>query len=63
MLDGMKQIGEAKVITLDLSNYDQENTVDQPNLIAPQESTIQGKGASLDLNLKAKNFVVLKIKK
>lgn len=63
VLDGMKQIGEAKVITLDLSNYDQENTVDQPNLIAPQESTIQGKGASLDLNLKAKNFVVLKIKK
>ena len=65
--EGVKKISSASVITLDLSQYDQENTVDNPHLIEPKESkvesiSLQG-GNAIALNLPAKSFYVYKIKK
>ena len=62
-LDGMKGIGEAKAITLDLSNFDLENTVDNPNAIEPRESSVQATGNVISTTVKGKNFVVFKVKK
>ena len=62
-LDGMKGIGEAKAITLDLSNFDLENTVDNPNAIEPRESSVQTTGNVISTTVKGKNFVVFKVKK
>ena len=67
VLEGVKKISSASVITLDLSQYDQENTVDNPHLIEPKESkvesiSLQG-GNAIAFNLPAKSFYVYKIKK
>ena len=67
VLEGVKKISSASVITLDLSQYDQENTVDNPHLIEPKESkvesiSLQG-GNAIALSLPAKSFYVYKIKK
>ena len=66
VLNGMKTISEASVVMLDLSHFDQENTVDQPNLIEPKETKVEsiGQGGNnIALNLPAKSFYVYKIKK
>ena len=58
-LKGVKKIGAVKAITLDLSDYDLENTVDNPNAITPQESAIKADGTSINLTVPAKNFIVI----
>ena len=67
VLEGMKQIGEASVVKLDLSNYDGENTVDNPRLIEPKEEKVDARivqgGNSIAFSLPAKSFYVYKIKK
>ena len=66
VLEGTKQIAEASVVMLDLSHFDQENTVEQPNLIEPKEQKVEGIGQggnSITLSLPAKSFYVYKIKK
>ena len=62
-LEGMKTVGEVRAITLDLSQYDLENTVDNPTAIEPQESTVQATGNTISTTVKGKNFVVFKVKK
>jgi len=67
VLEGVKKISSASVIALDLSQYDQENTVDNPHLIEPKESKVESispqGGNAIALNLPAKSFYVYKIKK
>ena len=63
VLQGLKQAAEAKAITLDLSNYDGENTVDNPHLIEPRESAVQVSGNTISTTVPAKTFVVYKVKK
>ncbi|MBP5515097.1 MAG: carbohydrate binding domain-containing protein [Bacteroidaceae bacterium] len=66
VLKGMKQISEASVIKLDLSQYDLENTVDNPNAIEPKEENAErvGQGGNaIMVSLPAKSFYVYKVKK
>ena len=66
VLKGMKQISNASVIKLDLSQYDLENTVDNPNAIEPKEEKVEHLGQSgnaIMVNLPAKSFYVYKVKK
>ena len=67
VLEGMKTIGDASVIMLDLSNYDGENTVDNPHLIEPKEEQVETRfiqgGNAIAFSLPAKSFYVYKIKK
>ena len=62
-LEGLKTASEATAITLDLSNYEGENTVDNPNLIEPKESKTQIVGNTIETTVKGKTFVVFKVKK
>ena len=62
-LKGIKKLGEVKAITLDLSDYELENTVDNPNAIQPQESNVTASGTSIALTVPAKNFVIIVAKK
>ena len=66
-LKGMKGTYTAQTITLTHDGDDDENTLDNPELITPQEGTCQvdeGKGASLLLDdLPARTFRIYKIKK
>lgn len=62
-LNGMKSISKVNTITLDCSDYEMENTVDNPNAIVPQEASIQADGTTINANVAGKNFVVFKIKK
>jgi alpha-L-arabinofuranosidase len=65
-LNGMKGVHTAKTITLTHDGDDDENTLDNPERITPQEGTCQvdaGKKASLLLDdLPAKTFRIYKIK-
>ena len=62
-LNGLKSIASATTITLDCSDYEMENTVDNPNAIVPQEASIQTNGTTINARVAGKNFVVFKIKK
>ena len=62
-LEGMKTVGEVRAITLDLSQYDLENTVDNPTAIEPRESTVEATGNTISTTVKGKSFVVFKVKK
>lgn len=66
-LEGVKGAKEAKAILLDLSDYDLENTVDNPNAIAPKETTLQTtadkNNSVIDMQIPAKTFGVYKVKK
>ncbi len=63
-LNGLKNgIAKVNTITLDCSDYDMENTVDNPNAIVPQEANLKAEGSTIKANVAGKNFVVFKIKK
>ena len=63
-LEGVKRIaGAVKSITLNCSDYDLENTVDNPNAILPQENDFKMEGTTLNTSVAGKNFVVYRIKK
>ena len=58
VLQGTKTIGQVNTITLDCSDYDMENTVDNPNAIVPTEGTAQAEGNCLKVTLPAKTFII-----
>ncbi len=63
-LEGVKKIGTTTLITLDLSQYDLENTVENPNQIVPVETTLPAQsGTTINLTVPAKNFIVVKVNK
>ena len=62
-LNGLKTISSVNAITLDCSDYEMENTVDNPNAIVPQETTLKAEGNTLNVSVAGKNFVVYKIQK
>lgn len=63
LLNGLKTISSVNAITLDCSDYEMENTVDNPNAIVPQETTLKAEGNTLNVSVAGKNFVVYKIQK
>ena len=62
-LDGMSSISEVRAITLNLSDYDAENTVDRPHRIEPKELMLQADGSVINSTIGAKTFMVFKVKK
>ncbi len=62
-LEGVKSISDVRAITLDCSDYEMENTVDNPNAIVPQESAAAHQGNVINAQVAGKNFVVFKAKK
>lgn len=63
LLNGLKGISEVKTITLDCSDYEMENTVDNPNAIVPMEAAGKAEGNVINATVAGKNFVIYKIKK
>ena len=64
-LTGVKKLANAtaNVITLDLSNYDADNTPTDPHRIEPKQSTAAVSGTSLSVTVPAKSFCIYKLKK
>ena len=63
-LEGMKgAVSKVNTITLDCSDYEMENTVDNPNAIVPQEAMLKAEGNTINATVAGKNFVVFKAKK
>lgn len=56
-------LGDGKCITLHTENPDAENTLDNPNLITPKESSISIEGNTLNTEIGAMTFAVYKFKK
>ena len=56
-------LGDGKCITLHTENPDAENTLDNPNLITPKESSISIEGNTLNTQIGAMTFAVYKFKK
>lgn len=63
VLNGLKSISKVNTITLDCSDYDMENTVDNPNAIMPLEGSMKADGTTVKATVAGKNFVIYKIKK
>lgn len=62
-LNGKKSIGSTDVITLDLSNYELENTVDNPKAITPIRSSLSTSvGNTLKTTIGGKCFSVFLLK-
>ncbi len=63
-LEGVKgTISKVNTITLDCSDYEMENTVDNPNAIVPQEALLKATGNTINATVAGKNFVIFKAKK
>jgi alpha-L-arabinofuranosidase len=66
-LQGIKAAGEAQTITLCHNGMDDENTLDEPEKITPQNGTLKldaGKGSTLLLDdVPALSFRLYKVKK
>ena len=62
-LEGAKRLGQTTVTTLDCSDYDLENTVDNPNAIVPQETEVKPQGNTIQTTVAGKHFAMYKIKK
>lgn len=60
-LKGVKGGGDMKVITLSSGNLDDENTIEEPNKVAPIETTEKVAGASFDYAFKPYAFTILRI--
>ncbi len=61
-LKGIKSLSEGKVITLHAGNPTDENTLDQPNKIAPKESAVAVSGNVLEVEVPAQTFAVYVVK-
>ena len=61
-LQGKKAIARVNTITLDCSDYDMENTVDNPNAIVPMQGTAKAEGSLIKATIPAKTFVIYKAK-
>lgn len=57
------KLGEGKCITLHSDNLDAENTLDNPNLITPKESSVNIEGTTLNTEVGAMTFAIYKFKK
>lgn len=57
------KLGEGKCITLHSDNLDAENTLDNPNLITPKESSVNIEGNTLNTEVGAMTFAIYKFKK
>lgn len=63
VLDGIKEIIQSEAIVLDCSDYEGDNTVDQPQNILPTPKAVSVEDNVLKLTVAAKQFVVLKAMK
>ena len=62
VLDGVRTVGEmAQVTTLDCSDYDLDNTVEEPNAILPQQSPVATAGNAIETTLRGKTFALYRI--
>lgn len=61
--EGLKSIAQVRTITLDCSDYELENTVDNPTAITPIEGTTNAEGNTINATIPGKNFVIFKAKK
>ena len=61
-LQGKKAIARVNTISLDCSDYDTENTVDNPNAIVPVQGTAKAEGSLIKATIPAKTFVIYKAK-
>ena len=61
-LQGKKAIARVNTISLDCSDYDMENTVDNPNAIVPVQGTAKTEGSLIKATIPAKTFVIYKAK-
>ena len=61
-LQGKKAIARVNTISLDCSDYDMENTVDNPNAIVPVQGTAKAEGSLIKATIPAKTFVIYKAK-
>lgn len=61
-LQGKKAIARVNTISLDCSDYDMENTVDNPNAIVPVQGTVKAEGSLIKATIPAKTFVIYKAK-
>ncbi len=63
VLDGVKSLSRVTTLTLDCSDYNAENTVDEPNVVMPEEGSVIPEGNVISAAIRAKNFVIFKAKK
>lgn len=62
-LEGLKKVaGQVITTTLDCSNYNLDNTIENPVAIVPTEGYAQVEGNTVKATVKGKNFVVFKVK-
>lgn len=57
------KLGEGKCITLHSDNLEAENTLDNPNLVTPKESSVNIEGNTLNTEVGAMTFAIYKFKK
>ena len=57
------KLGEGKCITLHSDNLEAENTLDNPNLVTPKESSVHIEGNILNTEVGAMTFAIYKFKK
>ncbi len=60
---GIKALLSGKLITLHSDNLDAENTLDNPNVVTPQEKAIEVSGNTLSTDIPAKTFCVYVLKR
>ncbi len=63
VLDGFDKIGHVSTTTLDCSDYDMENTIENPNAIVPEEHSVPSEGNVISAAIRPKNFVIFKARK
>ncbi len=62
-LEGLKKApATAQTLTLNCSDYDLDNTVNQPNAIVPVDGFVTLDGNAINTTVDGKNFVVYKVK-
>ena len=63
-LEGAKKVAaKARMITLNCSDYDLDNSVDNPNAVVPCESVVATSGCGIEAVVPAKHFVLYRIGK
>ncbi len=62
-LEGFKAIRNVGTVTLDCSDYNAENTVDNPNVVIPDESSMPAQGNEINVAIRPKNFVIFRARK
>ncbi len=61
--EGLKSVAEVATTTIDLSNFDLENTVDNPDAIRPVLGKASASGNTINTTIPAKTVVMFKAKK